>query len=283
MAFGKVTIVGVGLLGGSLGLALKHYRLAAHVHGVGHREATLEQAQALGAIDDYALTLDEDAAAADLIVLCTPAAAVPDYLDTLRPICPPAAIVTDVASTKGLICGYARDTWPHPRRFIGSHPMAGSEKWGPEHAVHNLYHSSVTFVEQGLDLDPAARDAIVGLWTRLGAHVVDVDPTEHDVRVACTSHLPHITAAALAGMTGSVEQVRPFIGGGWRDVTRIADGRPEIWRDICLTNAPAISECLDVLLKDLQQVREAVEARDAEKLMAFFRAGQEGRWRALGP
>lgn len=280
--FQSVTIVGTGLLGASIGLALKHHHWARHVRGVGHREATLEEAQSLGAIDDYTTDIQQ-AANADLIILCTPAAAVTSYLELLRPICPPATILTDVASTKSLICTHAHATWPHPRRFIGSHPMAGSEKWGPAHASPNLYHGSVTFLEQGPDLDPDARRVLVELWTRLGTHVVDVDPLEHDLRVACTSHLPHIAAAALAQLSGSIDHVRPFIGNGWRDATRIAEGRPEVWRDICLTNREPIGRCLEHYISALQEVKKAVDAGDEAALARYFESGLENRRRSLEP
>lgn len=280
--FQSVTIVGAGLLGASVGLALKHHHWARHVRGVGHREATLEEAQSLGAIDDYTTDIRQ-AADAELIVLCTPAAAVIPYLDALRPICPANAVVTDVASTKEAICSHARATWPHPRRFVGSHPMAGSEKWGPGHASQNLYHTSVTFVETADDLDLDARNVVVELWNRLGAHVVDVDPHEHDVRVACTSHLPHIAAAALAQMSGSIEHVRPFVGNGWRDATRIAEGRPEVWRDICLTNRVPIGTCLAAYIETLQEVQKAIAAGDAAALAQYFESGLDMRRKSLEP
>ena len=281
-AFNSVTIVGVGLLGGSLGLALKHHHWAGHIRGVGHREATLEEAQSLGAIDDYTTDIRQ-AADADLVVICTPAGAVPGYLDIIRSLCKPPTVVTDVASTKGLICRHAARTWTPPRRFIGSHPMAGSEKWGPGHATQNLYHSTVTFVESAPDLDPEARKIIVDLWTRLGSHVVDVEADTHDACVACTSHLPHIAAAALAQISGSIDRVKPFVGNGWRDSTRIAEGRPEIWRDICLTNRDAIVGGLNTYIDILQRVKLAVENGDADALNRYFEEGLEGRWRSLKP
>ena len=281
-AFNSVTIVGAGLLGASLGLALKQHHWARHVRGVGHREATLEEAQSLGAIDDYTMDIRQ-AADADLIVLCTPAAVVTHYLDVLRPLCGPTTVLTDVASSKEVICAHARATWPHPRRFVGSHPMAGSEKWGPAHASPNLYHTSVTFVEEAPDLDPEARRVVVDLWMRLGAHVADVDPHEHDVRVACTSHLPHIAAAALAQLSGSIEHVRPFVGNGWRDATRIAEGRPEVWRDICLTNRTSIVGCLKQYIHTLQEVQKAIEEGNVEALNRYFESGLEFRRRSLEP
>ncbi|MCL4692724.1 MAG: prephenate dehydrogenase/arogenate dehydrogenase family protein, partial [Candidatus Hydrogenedentes bacterium] len=130
--FGTVTIVGVGLLGGSLGLALKERGLCRTVRGVGHRQVSLDAALARHAIDEASLNLAAAAADTELIVICTPAGLVPETLDQIRRASLPSAIITDVASTKGTICAHADQVWPGRRRFIGSHPMAGSEKFGPE-------------------------------------------------------------------------------------------------------------------------------------------------------
>lgn len=275
--FNRVTIIGVGLLGASLGLALKSRGLASKVLGVGHRQSSLDTALRMGAVDETCLNAAEAVVSADLIVLATPAALVIPKLDEIRNACPPQAVVTDVASTKNEICEHARATWPALRRFVGSHPMAGSEKFGAEHGRANLYEGSVCLVESAPDLDPAARAAVVALWRAVGAEVVDIAPDAHDAILARTSHIPHVLASALAVLAAHQENVRPFVGPGFRDMTRIAASRPEIWRDICLTNREAILAGLSELQEGVNAFAEAIKNADAAALETLFQEGHEAR------
>lgn len=284
-SFNTVTIIGVGLLGGSLGLALKKRGLAGTVRGVGRRQESLDKALSAGAIDEAFLDAEDavrDAVQdAGLVVLCTPASFVTQFLDIIRPLCSESAIVTDVASTKTHICQHARNTWPQPRRFIGSHPMAGSEKFGPEHAHHELYEGANVFVEENDGLDPDAHHAIIELWQDLGARVVEVSPALHDRLLARTSHVPHIVSSALARLVDGQANLAPFIGNGFRDTTRIAEGRPEIWRDISLTNKAAIGESLGEVIEQLQAFAQAIREADPERLERLFEEGREARRKAL--
>lgn len=280
--FDTVTIVGVGLLGGSLGLALKELGLAKRVLGVGRRPETLQVARDRGAIDAIAESLGDAVAQADLVVLCTPPASVPQYLDTIRPYCGLRTTVTDVASTKEEICRHVRRAWADPYRFVGSHPMAGSEKYGPEYASADLFAGSVCFVEARDGHAADAYDTVVRLWESVGAHVVPVDPAEHDWFVARTSHVPHVFAAALARLAEGDPRLRPFAGRGYRDMTRIAEGRPEIWRDICLTNRAAIAAALAEARTTLDAVLHAIEKNDAAALEQFFEEGRASRRGLLG-
>lgn len=273
----KTVIIGVGLLGGSLGLALKARGLARHVVGVGHRATSLEAALRVGAVDETSLDVSAAVHDADLIVVCTPAARVSDMLDLVRAKCPAGAVVTDVASTKAAICGHAAAVWPRPRRFIGSHPMAGSEKFGPENARVDLYEGSVCLVETGDALDPAARAAVVALWEGVGAHVVDIDPVRHDDLLARSSHLPHVLASALASITARSGATRDVIGRGFRDMTRIAGSRPEIWTEICLTNRNALLNAFAEFQHDLDVFRAALVREDAAALGQFFESGRRAR------
>lgn len=279
--FETVTIVGVGLLGASLGLALKKKDLAGTVRGVGRGQPSLDTALEMGAIDEAHLDLSDAALGADLIVICTPAAAVLQALDTIRPVCGKSTVVTDVASTKTAICAHAKKAWSEPYRFVGSHPMAGSEKFGPEHAEADLYKGSICLVEKLNGQAEDAHAAVVRLWETLGARVVQVDPEFHDAMVAKTSHVPHIVAAALAQLLdGDSGEEAPFIGTGFLDTTRVADGRPEVWRDICLTNSEAIETKLRELIQVLEEASGAVAGRDAQRLEDFFQKGRDARRRA---
>ncbi len=275
--FETVTIVGVGLLGGSLGLALKAKALAGTIRGVGRRQSSLDTALAIGSIDEDYLNAADAARGADLIVLCAPAAMVPQHLDEIRSACGTATVITDVASTKAEICAHAKQTWPKPYRFVGSHPMAGSEKFGPENANAKLYEGSICLVEPQDGHAPDAHAAVVNLWEQIGARVVPVDPITHDAMVAMTSHVPHIAASALTQVVQDTATAAPFIGSGFRDATRIAEGRPELWRDICLTNSEAIRENLAQIIQMLQDVSLAIQNANADELDEFFRKGHEIR------
>jgi prephenate dehydrogenase len=275
--FNTVTLIGVGLLGGSLGLALKKRGLAKTIHGIGRRQKSLDTALEFGAIDEGYLTIPEGAIGADLIVICTPANAVADTLDALRPLCSKSTVVTDVASTKSLICTHARKAWADPYSFVGSHPMAGSEKFGPEHSDPELYNGAVVFIEEQNDHDKIAYKKVMQLWIGVGAKVIAIDPAKHDEWVARTSHIPHVAAAALAQLVDNPQEALPFIGNGFRDSTRIAAGRPEIWRDICLTNPDAIAAGLRKLGTDLNSVADAIESGDGDALDIFFEQGVQAR------
>lgn len=281
--FDIVVIVGVGLLGGSLGLALKARGLARHIRGVGRRQESLDKALAVGAIDEAHLKIASAAPDADLVVLCTPAALVTQALDELRETAPANAVVTDVASTKAVICAHAAQTWPKPLRFVGSHPMAGSEKFGPEHSDVHLYEGSYTVITKAADQDPEAYDAVRALWESVGSKLVELPPALHDSLVARSSHIPHITAACLSELAAQLgSEIRPVVGNGFRDLTRVAAGRPEIWRDICLTNRDAIVSSLDALGARLTEVRNLIAQDDGPGLDRFFESGCASRKKVLG-
>ncbi|GMV99197.1 MAG: hypothetical protein AMXMBFR84_03360 [Candidatus Hydrogenedentota bacterium] len=280
--FDIVTIVGAGLLGGSLGLALKANGQAGVVRGVGRRQETLETAKAQGAIDEAHLDLRVAVKDADLIVVCTPVLQTIAQLEEMTGEISPNAVVTDVASTKAAVCSAVRAAWPKPYRFIGSHPMAGSEKFGPEHARADLYDGKVVVVTPTESDDPGARKTIYHLWESLGADVVEMDARVHDGLVARTSHVPHIVAACLSQLAAAAgDDASPVAGSGFRDMTRVAEGRPELWRDICLTNVDGISEALRDLENQLSVFRTWLEDRADEDVEVFFQAGRDARAQVL--
>lgn len=281
--FDRAAIVGVGLLGASLGLAMQASGSARRITGVGRRQSTLDTALALGAIHDSSLELAEVAAEADCIVIATPAGAVLDALDTIHAACKPGTIILDVASTKADICTHAERLWGAPRRFVGCHPMAGSEKSGPEHATATLYQNSVCFVEESPDLDTEALARVRQLWERCGARVVPVNPARHDALLARTSHIPHILATLLASSARGEGTTREFAGNGFRDMTRLAEGSPEMWRDITLTNREAVMSGLESLRGQLTDFLTAVERSDGEALMQIFESGREARRQVYTP
>ena len=279
--FDRVAIIGVGLLGSSLGLAMKARGLARHVVGVGHRQSSLDTALQVGAVDEATLSLSDAVTGADLIIIATPAGLVAPKLDEIRLLCAPDTIVTDVASTKRTICAHAHATWTAPRRFIGSHPMAGSDKYGPEHGHPDFYEGAVCLVEDSEGLEHRAREIVCALWAAVGARVLDVDPAQHDTMLARTSHIPHVVSAALASLAVRGGDVRFMIGNAFRDMTRIAASRPELWRDICLTNREAVLEGLREFQRDLEELTRELEAGNAPALDDFFRQGAEARRKAV--
>jgi prephenate dehydrogenase len=279
--FETVTIIGVGLLGSSLGLAMKARSLAGTIRGVGHRQESLDKALAVGAVDEVAFDAREASREAALVVICTPAALVPPMLDEIRPVCAADTIVTDVASTKAAIANHARETWPAPLRVVASHPMAGSEKFGPEYGRPDFYEGTVTIVEPLTTHAPDAHAAVCALWQAVGSTLVEIPPPTHDALLARTSHIPHVVAACLSVLADRLGDVRAVAGKGFSDVTRVAAGRPELWRDICLTNDHAIAEGLGELIAGLDTVRRHISDGAGDELAQFFDAAARARARVV--
>jgi prephenate dehydrogenase len=275
----QAAIIGVGLLGASLGLALKQRGLAGHIVGVGRSHESLGTALKRGAIDDAALNVSEGVSEADLICIATPAGAVTATLDAVIAASPAHAVVFDVASTKKNICDHARTHCPLPRRFAGCHPMAGSEKSGPAHAFPNLYAGATCLVERDDTIAPDARDQVCALWRAVGSRVVDIDPAGHDVLLAATSHAPHVAAAILARIASDSGATGDFIGNGFRDVTRVAASRAELWRDICMENREALCYSLGEMRRQIALVESLLTSGNTVALEEFFEAAADARRR----
>ena len=272
----QLTIVGVGLIGGSVGLAAKAAGVARRVVGVGRDERTLERAVALGAIDRSMKDLSEAAADADLVVVCTPVDRIAADVLTAARAAPPRAIVTDAGSTKGNILRALEGKLP-PRgaMFIGSHPLAGSEKRGAAHGRADLFHDRLVVVTPTADTDLEALSVVELFWQRLGARVVRMDPFEHDKALAVTSHLPHAAAAGLAGVT-PLEWLN-LSAGGFRDTTRVAAGDPDLWAAIFEANRDEVLAATDAFLGRMAQFRAALEGRDSAALVAWLTEAKQVR------
>lgn len=282
--FDRAAVVGVGLLGASLGMALRKWGLCRHVTGVGRNPETLVRARERGAVDDFDTRL-EAVLPIDLVVLATPAAAISGYLHTLCRYTSAGhtMAITDVASTKAAICAEAARLWPVSRPFVGAHPIAGGEKWGPDWADADLYHNAVCFLESPAgDMDPAVHERVRALWEAVGSQVVEIDPVVHDRLLSRTSHLPHVAAAALALVAAKAGADRRFIGNGFRDATRIAAGRAEIWRDICLTNRDDILSALREYRDIMDQFIEALGSGDGTRLELLFEEARAARREVTG-
>ena len=287
MLFQKVALIGVGLLGGSLGLALRQRRLAACVHGYVRRTAAVAECRAAGAVD----TADTDLAAAvrdaDLLVFCTPLGQMPALAAQAAPGLRPGALVTDVGSVKAPVVRALEPLFAAAGgRFVGSHPMAGSERTGVTAARPDLFHGAVCVLTPTPASDPDAVTQLTQLWTALGARTLRLAPEAHDELVARTSHLPQALAATLVHLV--LDPLAPpaqaqLCAGGFRDGTRIASGSPEMWRDIFLANREPVVRALEDFAHRLAALRRDVAAGDAAALDAFLTTARARREAWLRP
>jgi len=271
-----VTIVGVGLLGGSLGLALKAMDQSIRVAGVGRRRESLQKALDAEAIDEAYLDAAEPAGRSDLIVLATPVGAFEQHLRAIAPAIKTGATVTDVGSTKAVVVRTARRVLGKAGPFVGSHPMAGSERKGPAYARANLYDGATCIITPTPDTPSTHLRRVEQLWNAVGMRVVRMTPAAHDKAVANISHLPHLLAALLMLQPSNADIA--ISAGGFRDATRMAGGDPEMWRDILLTNGKAILAALDALDENICHLRDMISLGDAaaiEKLLAAAKTRRE--------
>lgn len=284
--FDTVAIVGVGLIGGSLGMALRRRGLARQVIGIARREATLAEAFSVGAIDDGSLDLTA-VAPAELVVLGAPVLSVPPLVEALAPYLRSGALVTDVGSTKATLLAETAARLPERVELIGGHPMAGSERDGVLAGREDLFEGAVWVVTPTGRCRPESVARLEELVRRVGARPVTLEPAPHDEAVARISHLPHVAAAAMASAAADsavpAETLALLVAGGFRDTTRIAASSPVMWRDICLTNRDAVLAGLTDLEQRLAGFREALETENSQALLDFFEAGRTARQALVPP
>lgn len=272
--FETIAIVGVGLIGGSLGMAAKKHRLARKVIGIGRTEQKLMRAKILGAIDDYSLELETGASDADLVIICTPVRLVVPTLRRMIGRLKKGSIVTDVGSTKAEIVREAGEIMPAGRFFVGGHPMAGSEQSGVEAAFPDMFLGATYVLTADEQTDLEALGKMTEFVEAIGARSEIMSPEEHDAAVAVISHLPHAMAAALLHTAEEAHKqsskVFRLAAGSFRDLTRVSDSPPELWRDICLTNAEPLIAMIDQLQDQLAQFKHVLAQRDEEAVAQFF-------------
>jgi prephenate dehydrogenase len=276
----RVAIIGVGLIGGSFGLALKKHKLAQHIAGAGHSGST-KKALERGAIDEACDSVEAAVTGADLVFLSTPVLAIFDLLERIKNSVPIGALITDAGSTKEMICERAAGIYPRSEGplFIGGHPMAGKELRGLEAATPDLFTSATWALTpwHRADLEtPQARD-FLSCIEAIGAKPLVMDAAVHDEIVAWTSHLPQLASTALAatldeGLSDAADLC--LAGTGLRDTTRLAGSSYRVWRDICLTNQENIQDALSAYIEVLEQVRDGLKSRDLEQL---FQSAQQMR------
>ncbi len=281
MHFPKVTLVGVGLLGGSLGLALKARKLVGHVEGYVRRAASVTECEQLGVVDHATTDLLAAVRDADLVVFCTPLAQMRPLAEQCATTLKPGALVTDVGSVKGTVVRELEPLFAKAgAQFIGSHPMAGGEKTGPAAARADLFERAVCIVTPGTKTPAKLAKQMEDFWAALGGRPLRLTPDQHDSLVARSSHLPHIVAAELANYVLSPahpKEQSALCAAGFRDTTRIAAGSPEMWRDIALANRKHLARALGVFIEDLQEFQRALEAGEVKAMDEFFETAKHRR------
>ncbi len=276
MQLDQLTIIGVGLIGGSVGLAAKTHGIARKIVGVGRDERSLARAQSVGAIDSFTTSLEEGVSATDLVVVCTPVDRVAQDVIAVALASPPKAVITDAGSTKGNIVRELAGKMPVGRAmFVGSHPLAGSEKKGSSNSRGDLFESRLVIVTPTSDTDMEAAALVELFWQQLGARVIRMDPFDHDEALAVTSHLPHAAAAGLAGVTPV--GLLSLTAGGFRDCTRVASGDPQLWAAIFEANRDAVLTATDKFLDRMTDFRRTLAAGDVAGLTKWLAEAKQVR------
>jgi prephenate dehydrogenase len=275
--FGTVVIVGVGLLGGSIGKALLRLRPGQRVIGVGRSADSLQEALHLGAITEWTLSLDDAVSAGHVVILCTPVGQIIDDLPAVLKFAGADVVITDVGSVKAAICGAAHGD----PRFVGGHPMAGSEQAGVVASRPNLFQEATWAITPTGTTNGEAVQIVKRLAQCLGAATLMLTPERHDQAVAITSHLPHALATSLMRLADTRSNNSPEIpsltAGSFTDATRVAASSPEIWGDIFRYNRKTLIEVLTAYRAEIDGFIEELEAEEFDKLYARFASGTEAK------
>jgi prephenate dehydrogenase len=278
----RLTVAGVGLVGGSLAAAARAAGLVGEVVGLGRSEANLRVALERGLVDRVTQELAV-AAEADAIVLATPVGTCAPLADRLRPLVRPGTLLTDVGSVKGSLVGALEASWRGVGPVVGAHPIAGSEASGAAAARADLFRGRRCILTPTPATDRAALGRVRALWEGVGAVVEEMPPSTHDELLARVSHLPHVVAYALAAAAGEARAggrlALDYAGSGFRDTTRIAGSPPEIWRDIVLANAPAVLAALAEFRASLARLETLIAAGDGPGLVRALETARTVRQR----
>jgi prephenate dehydrogenase len=278
--FNQISIMGVGLIGGAVGLAVRKAGLAGRVVGYCRRAEAAREAVSVGAVDDCHTEPSKAAEGSDLVVLCTGPETVGGLAAEIADYLPEGAVVTDVASVKSRVVVGCVEALGRKARFVGSHPLAGSDKRGSGNAAEIDLAGAVCVLTPNSSTDSEALEKVRGLWRGLGMETVELSPEEHDARLARTSHVPHLAAAALCTLLR--EGDKPFCASGFLDVTRVASGDPGMWTEISLGNREALASEVYRLAKRLQGVADFLTAEDRGALQQFLEDGAARRREIAG-
>ena len=274
LPFGRVAIIGLGLIGSSVARAVRAAMPTVRLTGHDADPAVRETARRIDLVDDVADHAGAAVTDADLVILCVPVGAMGAVAAEIAADLPPEAVVTDVGSCKGSVAAALRAVLPGIA-IVPAHPVAGPEQSGPEAGFATLFKGRWCIVTPLADGDPLAAERVAEFWRRLGADVETMDPDHHDLVLAVTSHLPHLIAYTIVGTADDLGQVTQsevikFSAGGFRDFTRIAASDPTMWRDVFLSNRDAVLEMLGRFSEDLSQLQRAIRYGDGDALFDRF-------------
>lgn len=281
MSIERLCVIGVGLIGGSLALALKKAGYCNHIVGAGRNEQHLSHALELGILDEYTLDYAQAVSDADVVFVAVPLGAMADVFEQIEPALNPGTLVTDAGSAKHRVVEDAQRVFgPKIDQFIPGHPIAGTEQSGADAAIDSLYQERrviLTPLEENAQSDI---DSIKSMWQATGAIVDEMGTRHHDLVLAGTSHLPHMLAFALVDCLNNVDDVDEifrFAAGGFRDFTRIASSDPTMWRDICLSNREAVLVMMERYQKEMAVLKTAIENNDSDALYKLFSQAKSAR------
>jgi len=281
LLFRRMVVVGVGLIGGSLALAMRERGLVKEVFGMGRGIENLRFARRRGIIDDYFLREAEIPENTDFLMMATPVRTTVPMTAGFLPQLPPGCIVSDVGSVKAEIVHGMERVLPPTIPFVASHPIAGSEQWGAQAAQADLFVGHRCILTPTRKTDSVALKKVAGLWRRVGAKVEIMEPDIHDRILGVISHLPHVLVYALVNALERTRvpgvDLKDYCAGGFKDFTRIASSRPELWRDICLMNRRALNRSLGDYIKNLKQLKRWIEGGKGALLEKEFARANETR------
>ncbi|MFZ5679512.1 MAG: prephenate/arogenate dehydrogenase family protein [Bradyrhizobiaceae bacterium] len=273
--FGRIALIGFGLIGGSIARAARAQGLAGEIVTTARSPATRARVQELGLVDRVVETNAEAVKDADLVILSIPVGACGPVAEEIAPHLKPGAIVSDVGSVKGMVLRDMSAHLPKTVHFVPAHPVAGTEHSGPDSGFAELFINRWCILTPPPDADPAAVEKLAAFWRALGANVETMAADHHDLVLAVTSHLPHLIAYTIVGTADELEdvtqaEVLKFSAGGFRDFTRIAASDPTMWRDVFLANKDAVLEMLGAFQEDLSKLTRAIRRGDGEALFDHF-------------
>ncbi len=277
----SVCIIGTGLIGGSLALALRDAKFCARITGAGRTEATLKKAVDLGIIDSYETDLAKAVSGADIVVVAVPLGAMKSVFEQIAPALSVTTVVTDAGSAKQTVIHDAEAALGEKAgRFVAAHPIAGTERSGVQAAFKELYDNKRVIITPTESTESSAVDLVIAMWQAAGAEVETMSAEHHDQVLAGTSHLPHLLAFGLVDCLNNLEDVDEifrFAAGGFRDFTRIASSDPVMWRDICLSNREAVMAMMKRYFQEMDKMYEALQESDGEKLKDIFVRAKKAR------
>jgi len=279
--FNNITIVGMGLIGGSVGMACRRKRLAKNVVAVVRRTSAIDEVHDHEAADEVSLDILKGVASADLVVMATPVESIPALAKKARPALSGRCVVTDVGSVKRSIVSRMERLLKSTCHFVGAHPMAGSERSGIMVASPTLFEGATCIITPTKNSNPTAVRKVRKFWEAIGCSVVSLSPRQHDLSIALVSHLPHVAASCLVnalirGSRDALSTVK-LAGGGFRDTTRIAAGSPDLWAGICIENRDAILCSLKGFAEEVSEFADLLEKKDRDGLRAFLQRAKELR------